>query len=132
MTILYMAAVWIHIFTIAVWIGAMFFDDPQSDRFFSRIVNKMGGIGWYAQAVLWATGLFMLNYRGISIGQLFSSEFISDSWGKTMWIKIALVLTLAVFQALVGHKASKLIYGYVLLAFIIVGLSVTLVRPEIF
>jgi len=125
-------AVWIHILTVAVWIGAMFFEDVHSDRFFSRLVNKMHGIGWYAQAVLWTTGLFMLNYRGITPGRLFSPDFIATPWGRAMWAKIALVLTLAAFQATVGHKPSKLIYGYVLVAFVAVGISVMLVRPVLF
>jgi hypothetical protein len=132
MTVLYPIAVWLHILTLAVWLGAMFFEDPQSDRFFSRLVNKMHGIGWYAQAVLWGTGLFMLNHRGIGPGRLFSSEFIASTWGRMMWAKIALVLTLVIFQATVGHQPSKLIYGYVAITTLIVGISVLLVRPVIF
>jgi hypothetical protein len=132
MTVLYLMAVWLHILTFAVWLGAMFFEDPHSDRFFSRLVHKMRGIGWYAQAVLWSTGLFMLTYRGISLGRLFSSDFIASTWGQMMWAKIALVLTLGIFQASVGHQPSKLIYGYVLITILIVGISVLLVRPVIF
>lgn len=132
MTSAYLMAVWVHILMVCVWIGAMFFSDPHSTRFFSRLLEKIHGIGWYAQAVLWSTGLFMLYYRGISPGQLFSADFIASRWGQLMWAKIGLVLTLLVFQIMVGHKPSKLIYGYVLVAFIIVCLSVILVRPIIF
>lgn len=133
MTLLYIAAVWIHIITVCLWIGAMFFGDPQSERFFSRLFErKLNGIGWYAQTVLWITGLFMLYYRGISLSQLFSSEFIATSWGRLLWIKIGLVLILAIFQMTVGHGPTKLIYGYVLVAFAAVGLGVLLVRPIIF
>jgi len=132
MTVLYLLAVWVHLLTVAVWIGAMFFEDPQSTRFFSRLVNKMHGVGWYAQAVLWTTGLFMLNYRGVSPGRLLSSEFIATPWGQAMWAKIALVLTLGVFQAAVGHGPTRLIYGYVIVACVIVGISVMLVRPFAF
>src|SRR5262245_62788903 len=112
MTVLYLIAIWIHILTLAAWLGAMLFEDPHSSRFFSHLVNKMHGIGWYAQAVLWTTGLFMLHYRGISPARLFSSDFLATPWGKMMWLKIGGVLTLAVFQALVGHRPSKLIYAY--------------------
>lgn len=133
MALLYLAAVWIHIITVTLWIGTMFFGDPQSERFFSRLFErKLNGIGWYAQAVLWITGLFMLNYRGITPGQLFSADFIATSWGRLMWIKIGLVLILAVFQATVGHKPSKLVYGYILVAFAAVAVGVLLVRPIIF
>jgi hypothetical protein len=132
MPILYLLAVWVHLLTVAVWIGAMFFGDPQSTRFFSRLVNKMHGVGWYAQGVLWTTGLYMLNYRGVSPSRLVSFEFIATPWGQAMWAKLALVLLLGIFQATVGHQPTRLIYGYVIVAFIIVGLSVLLVRPFVF
>jgi uncharacterized membrane protein len=133
MAFLYIVAVWTHIITVVLWIGAMFFGDPQSERFFSRLFErKLNGIGWYAQAVLWITGVFMLNYRGVTLERLFSSEFIETSWGRLIWIKIALVLMLAVFQVIVGHQPSKLIYGYILVAFAAVGVGVLLVRPIIF
>ena len=128
----YILAVWIHIVTVTVWIGSMFFGDPKSDRFFSRLFErKLKGVGWYAQAVLWATGLFMLHYRGIQPPMLFSGEFVTSSWGLVMWLKIALVLALLMLQITVGNKPSKLIYGYVLVAFTVVGLSVVLVRPGV-
>jgi hypothetical protein len=132
MDVFYLVAIWLHVLTLAAWLGAMLFEDPQSDRFFSRLVNKMHGIGWYAQAVLWGTGLFMLTYRGISPSRLFSAEFVASTWGQVMWAKIALVLTLGIFQATVGHQPSRLIYGYVAITILIVGISVLLVRPVIF
>jgi uncharacterized membrane protein len=126
---LYLTAVWIHILTVVVWIGAMLFEDPQSVRMTSRIADKIGGVGWYAQAILWTTGLIMLNYRGISPRQLFSAEFISTPWGRAMWAKLALVIVLVLFQVAVGHKPSKLVYGYLAVSIVIVGISVLLVRP---
>jgi len=132
MRVAYVIAVWVHILTIAVWIGAMVFEDPKSVRMTSQIVDRMGGIGWYAQVSLWTTGLFMLNYRGITPEQLFSSTFISTSWGRTLWAKLVLVLVLVGFQVLVGHKPSKLVYGYILVSVLIVGISVILVRPILF
>jgi hypothetical protein len=133
MALLYIAAVWTHIITVTLWIGAMFFGDPQSERFFSRLFErKLNGIGWYAQVVLWVTGLFMLYYRGISPSQLFSSDFLASSWGRLLWIKISLVLVLAMLQATVGHGPTKLIYGYVLVAFAAVAVGVLMVRPILF
>lgn len=130
MDVLYILAIWAHIFTVAFWIGAMFFSDPDSSRLFSRLFEKkLGGVGWYAHAVLWSTGFFMLYYRDISLAQLFSAELISTSWGKTLWLKILLVVSLVVFQITVGNRPSKLIYGYILVAFMIVGISTLLVRP---
>jgi uncharacterized membrane protein len=133
MRFLYVLAVWVHILTVALWIGAMFFADADSKRFFSRLFErKLHGMGWYAQTVLWITGLFMLHYRGVTVPRLFSAEFIATSWGRMMWGKIALVLTLVVFQIAVGNRPSKLVYGYILLTFAAVGLGVLLVRPVIF
>jgi uncharacterized membrane protein len=125
-------AVWVHILTVTVWIGAMVFEDPKSVRMTSQIVDRIGGIGWYAQAALWTTGILMLRYRGITPGRLFSAGFMTSSWGTTLWAKLVLVLVLVLFQILVGHKASKLVYGYILVSILIVGLSVMLVRPVLF
>jgi uncharacterized membrane protein len=133
MALLYVTAVWIHIITVCLWIGAMFFGDPQSERFFSRLFErKLHGVGWYAQTVLWITGIYLLYYRGVSLERLFSAEFIATSWGQLVWIKIALVLVLVVFQIVIGHRPSKLIYGYILVAFAAVGVGVLLVRPVLF
>ena len=127
--LVYVLAVYVHILTIVVWIGAMLFEDPQSVRMTSQIAHRIGGIGWYAQPVLWTTGFIMLNHRGIGLGELFSADFIASAWGRTLWAKIALVLMLLVFQFVVGNRPSKLVYGYLLGAVVIVGLSVLLVRP---
>ena len=133
MEYLYILAVWAHIFTVAFWIGAMFFGDPESTRFFSKLFEKkLGGVGWYAHAVLWSTGFFLLSYRGISLPDLFSEELLSSSWGKMLWLKILLVLSMVVFQVSIGNKPSKLIYGYILVAVAVIGISTVLVRPILF
>jgi len=130
--VMYILAVWAHIFVVAFWVGAMFFSDPESTRFFSRQVERFGGVGWYAHAVLWTTGFFMLFYRSISLSDLFSAELLSTSWGKTLWLKIILVLGLVGLQIVVGHKpSSKAPFAYVLLAFFVIGLSTILVRPVV-
>ena len=132
MRIAYVMAVWVHILKVSVWIGAMIFEDPKSVRMTSRIVDRMGGIGWYAQAALWTTGLLMLRYRRVIPGRLFSASFVTSSWGRALWTKLVLVMVLAAFQVLVGHKPSKLVYGYILVSVLIVGISVILVRPILF
>jgi len=88
-------------------------------------------MGWYAQTVLWLTGVFLLYYRGISPARLFSADFLATSWGRTLWAKIALVLTLVVFQIIIGNRPSKMVYAYILVTFAIVALAVLLVRPVI-
>lgn len=129
MQVLYILCVWAHVFAMAFWVGAMFFGDPASERFFSRLFEKkLGGVGWYAHGVLWPTGLFMLHYRGV-LGQLFEREFIASPWGRALWVKILLVLLLVVFQIVVGNRPSKVVYAYWAVAFVIIGISVMLVRP---
>ena len=133
MDVLYFLAVWIHILTMAFWIGAMFFADPESTRFFSKLFErKLRGVGWYAQTVLWITGIYLLSYRGVTMGQLFSSEFLTNAYIRAVWIKILLVLTLAVFQLTVGNKPSKLVYGYILVAFAAVAMGIQLTRGPLF
>jgi hypothetical protein len=133
MDVVYFLAVWIHILTAAFWIGAMFFGDPESTRFFSKLFErKLGGVGWYAQAVLWITGIYLLAYRGITVAQLFSLEFVTNAYIRAVWIKIIFVLTLGVFQITIGHKPSKLVYGYILVAFAAVAMGVQLVRGPLF
>jgi hypothetical protein len=46
-----------------------------------------------------------------------------------VWTKLSLVGLLILFQVLVGHKPSKLVYAYILVAVIIVGISVLIARP---
>ncbi len=132
MTYLYVLAVWIHILTVCFWIGAMFFGDPESTRFFSKLFERrLGGTGWYAQTVLWVTGLFMLHYKGL-LGQLFTTDFIASSYGRVLWLKILFVLTLVSFQIIIGNRPSKMVYGYILVAFATVAMAVLMVRPVIF
>ena len=125
MDVLYILAVWAHIFAVVFWMGSMFFGDPESTRFFSRLfLTKLGGVGWYAHAVLWPTGAFMLRYRGVTWESLGSTD-----WGQALLFKVFLVLVLVVFQIVVGHRPSKLIYGYIIISFVIIGISTVLVRP---
>jgi len=132
MAYLYVLAVWMHILTVCFWIGAMCFGDPESARFFSKLFErKLGDVGWYAQTVLGVTGLFMLHYKGI-LQQLFTADFIASAYGRVLWIKILFVLTLLTFQITSGDRPSKMVYGYILVAFATVGMSVLLVRPVIF
>ena len=55
---------------------------------------------------------------------------ISTSWGRATWGKTGLALVLAVFQAIAGHRG--LLFGYLSVTFVIVAISVMLVRPVLF
>ena len=67
----------------------------------------------------------MLHYRGITLGQMFSLTSL-PAGGVGYLDQDSLVLTLLVFQIAVGNKPSKLIYGYILVAFAAVGIGVLL------
>lgn len=128
----YIVAVWVHILAVFVWIGAMVFEDPNSVRVASRLSDKLGGVGWYAQAVLWTTGLLMLHYRGIHPADLFSSQFMATEWGWAMWAKLLLVLLLLAFQVVFARTSSKLVYGSLAVLILVVAISIVLVRPIVF
>src|SRR5687767_11300927 len=74
MDVWYLVAVYIHITTVAVWLGAMLFEDPDSDRFMSRIVQRIRGIGWVSLLILIATGVYMLHARGVGLADVVSGR----------------------------------------------------------
>jgi hypothetical protein len=129
MKVLYVLAVYVHVVTFAVWFGAMLFEDPTSVRFMSRIAYRIHGIGGPSILILVLTGAFMLFYRGVTWQNIISGQFFAVTYGQVFGLKILLVLLLIGFQITIGNRPSKLIYGYLLVLLLIVGLSVWLVRP---
>ena len=129
MKVLYLLAVYVHIVTVAVWFGAMLFEDPTSVRFMSRIAYRIHGIGGPSILILVLTGAFMLFYRGVTWQNIISGQFFAETYGQVFGLKILLVALLIGFQITIGNRPSKLIYGYLLLVLAIIALSVWLVRP---
>ena len=129
MKVLYLLAVYVHIVTTAVWFGAMLFEDPRSIRFMSRLAERIHGLGGPSLFVLILTGLFMLFYRGVTWQSMISGDFFAATYGQVFGLKILLVLLLISFQITVGHRPSKLVYGYLLAVLLVIALSVWLVRP---
>jgi hypothetical protein len=129
MRIAYLLAVYVHVVTVAVWVGAMLFEDPTSDRFMCRIAYKIHGIGGPSLVVLIATGTFLLFYRGVTWEEIITGQFFAQRYGQVFGVKFLLVLLLIGFQITVGNKPSKFIYGYLLVVLSVIALSVWLVRP---
>jgi uncharacterized membrane protein len=127
--VLYLLAVYVHIVTVAVWFGAMLFEDPASVRFMSQVAYKIRGIGTPSLSVLILTGAFMLHYRGVTLQNIISGQFFTSTYGKVFGLKFLLVLLLITFQMTIGNRPSKLIYGYLLVVLSVIALSVWLVRP---
>ena len=131
MDVWYLVAVYVHITTVAVWLGAMLFEDPSSKRFMSRIVDRIRGIGWVSLLILIATGIFMLHARGVGLTDVLSGRFFSERYGQVFGAKFAFVAVLAGLQITKGHRASRALYGYLASMLIVIALSVWLVRPLI-
>jgi putative copper export protein len=129
MRLAYLAAVYLHIVTVAVWVGAILFEDPSSQRFFCRMAYKLRGIGGPSVVVLTATGAFMLFYRGVTWQEFSTGQFFAQRYGQLFGAKLVLFLILVGLQITIGNRPSKFVYGYLLLVLIIVALSVWLVRP---
>ena len=132
MKILYLLAVYIHIVTVAVWFGAMLFEDPASVRIMSRIAYKVHGIGGPSLAVLILTGAFMLYYRGVTWQSIIGGDFFATKYGQVFGLKFLFVLILIGFQTTMGNRPSQLSnFGYLLLVLLVIAVSVWLVRPII-
>lgn len=129
MKVLYLLAVYVHIVTTAVWFGSMLFEDPASIRFMSRLAERIHGIGGPSLFLLIVTGSFMLFYRGVTWQSMISGDFFTARYGQVFGLKFLLVLLLISFQITVGHRPSKLVYGYLLAVLLVIALSVWLVRP---
>jgi hypothetical protein len=129
MDVWYLVAVYVHITTVAVWLGAMLFEDPSSNRFMSRIVDRIRGIGWVSLLILIATGVFMLHARGAGLADVLSGRFFGERYGQVFAAKFAFVAVLATLQITKGHRASRALYGYLASMLIVIALSVWLVRP---
>ena len=125
----YLVAVYVHIVTAAVWLGAMLFEDPASHRFMCRIVDRIHGIGWVSLVILTATGVFMLYARGIGLGDILSGRFFTARYGQVFAAKFAFVALLAGLQIVNGHRASRAIYGFLASILVVIALSVWLARP---
>ena len=132
MKILYLLAVYIHIVTVAVWFGAMLFEDPTSVRIMSRMAYKVHGIGGPSLAVLILTGAFMLYYRGVTWQSVVGGDFFATKYGQVFGLKFLFVLILIGFQTTMGNRPSQLSnFGYLLLVLLVIAVSVWLVRPII-
>jgi hypothetical protein len=116
---------------MAVWVGAMLFEDPASDRFMCRLAYRIGGIGGPSLTLLILTGAFLLFYRGVTWEEIYTGRFFAQSYGQVFGFKLFLVLLLIGLQFTVGNKPSKFLYGYLLIVLSVIALSVWLVRPVV-
>ena len=137
----YYICVGLHLLALSFWLGHMFvwslvvgpaikkLEPRETAELLREASLFRGGLGWPAMAVLIPTGLYMLHYRGIEMGQLLSGEAFQGSQGTVLAVKLACVAGMMVYQAVVGHRRAPIaIYFDMLLALIVIGTSVVLVR----
>lgn len=138
---LYLICVALHVLSFSLWLGHMFIWSlvvgPAMKRIQPAATAELlreaslfrGGLGWPALAVLIPTGLYMLHYRGIEIGQLLSGEAFVGSQGAALAVKLASVVGMMLYQGVIGHRRAPIaIYFDMLLALIVIGSSVVIVR----
>jgi hypothetical protein len=129
MDVWYLVVVYVHVVTVAVWLGAMLFEDPASNRFMTRMVVRIRGIGWLALLILIVTGAYLLGARGVGLADVLSGRFFAERYGQVFAVKLAFVALLVGLQVTKGHRPSRALYGYLASILIVIALSIWLVRP---
>lgn len=137
---LYWFCLVLHFLALSLWLGHMFvwavFVGPANKRIEPPEVAEtvrsaslwMGGLGWPALAVLIATGLVLLSFRGIGLGELVSGEAFAAA-GPALAVKLVAVLWMIVYQAIWAHRPAPLaIWSDIAAALIVLAASVVLVR----
>ena len=107
----YFASVVIHVLAAIVWLGGLFFlglvgapvlrrlDPPaQRQRLFHVLGLRFRAVGWSALAVLAATGLVNLHYRGLLhwSGVLGERAFWATPLGRSLAVKLAAVAVMLI------------------------------------
>ncbi len=121
----YYLNVTVHVLAALLWLGGMFFlglvgapvlrqIEPPALRvkLFRLLGQRFRTIGWSAIAVLVATGLLNLHYRGVLNGALLQADFWGTRYGTALAWKLASVAVMLTVSALhdfvFGPAASRL------------------------
>ena len=137
---LYWTCVSLHLLAASLWLGHMFvwslvvgpaqkrIEPAETAALLHQRSLYLGSLGWPALAVLLATGLYMLWYRGIGPGELLSGAAFAAG-GGALAVKLAAVLFMVAYQIVWAHRPAPVaIYFNILAALIVLGASVVLVR----
>lgn len=138
---IYRICIALHVLAFSLWLGHMFVwsliigpalkkvQPAASAELLRERSLFLGGLGWPALTVLVATGSYLLSARGIGFTELFNGIAFAGVLGKALAVKLALVLAMVVYQAVMGHRPAPLaIYFNMLMALGVIGASVVLVR----
>lgn len=114
MSLLHFLNVSVHLLAALLWLGGMFFlavvgapvlreVDPPSlrARLFQRLGERFRSVGWWAIAVLVATGVGNLHFRGVlDAAVLGSADFWAAPFGRALAWKLAAVTAMIVVSAI--------------------------------
>jgi hypothetical protein len=149
----YFLSVYVHIVATIFWIGyALFwtitayalqqrFTAPETRCFFGMIKHTawppvglpapyrvpFPGLGWVALLVLTVSGISVLAARGVTLHQVTSGALFLGSFGRTLTLKLLLVVALLVWQLVLTYRpVGWTIYPHLGGALFVVVLSVLL------
>lgn len=123
---LYLLNVTVHILAALLWLGGMFFlaavggpvlrgVEPPAlrARLFEALGARFRTVGWITIAVLIATGIGNLHFRGLLSGAVLGApEFWESGFGRALAWKLVSVTAMIVVSALhdfvLGPRASRL------------------------
>lgn len=109
---LYFVNVTLHVLAALMWLGGMFFfalvgapvlrtiaSDSLRAELFTKLGERFRMVGWIAIAVLLATGVLNLYFRGVlDMDVLSSSEFWNTPFGSALMWKLGAVGVMLVVQ----------------------------------
>jgi uncharacterized membrane protein len=138
--LLYWICISLHLLAASLWLGHMFvwslvvgpaqkrIEPPQTAELLRERSLYLGALGWPALAILAATGLYLLDRRGITLADLVSGAAFSTG-DDSLALKLGAVLFMVVYQIVWAHRRAPIaIYFNMLAALIVLGASVVLVR----
>ena len=134
--LVYHGAVALHLLALSLWLGHMLvwslitgpalkvLEPAATAEHLRERSLAMGGLGWPALAVLVATGLYLLQWRGLGI-----VDAATGVGGLALQVKLAGVLAMIVYQAVFGHRRAPLaIYANMALALVVLACSLIFAR----
>jgi copper resistance protein D len=130
MRALYLASVTVHLLAAMFWLGGMFFfgvvgapelrrlEPPElRQRVFHGLGMRFRALGWWAIAILVATGVLNLRFRGWLAwdGVLSSPAFWATAAGRALAWKLGMVATMLVVSIVhdfvLGPRAGRVAPG---------------------
>ncbi len=113
MPALYYASVTVHIVAAMLWLGGMLFlavvaapelrrvDAELRRLLYQRLGERFRTVGWVCIALLLATGVLNLHYRGfLATGVLGNPAFWNTAFGRALALKLSMVGLMVVASAL--------------------------------